>query len=132
MLSSITSRSPRTVLRLDGALCLAMGTVLIAMRAAIAGPTGLPTGFLLAAGVLLLPVGLFILAVAWPPGPPRSGVAIVVIGNALWVQASIGVLAVGFVQPTLFGAVLILGQAVAVAVIAAVEALPLSQRQATF
>jgi hypothetical protein len=131
MLSSITSLSPRTVLRLDGALCLAMGAVLVALHAAIAGPTGLSTGFLLTAGVLLLPVGLFILAVALLPGPTRSGVAIVVIGNALWVLASIGVLVAGFVQPTLFGAVLILGQAVAVAVFAAVEALHLSRRQAT-
>lgn len=98
-----------------------MGLALIALRNLLAGPTGLPTGFLLVAGILLLPVGLFILAVAMPRHPPRAAVTIVVLGNILWVAASVGVLAFEMVEPTGLGTALILAQAVGVAAIAAVE-----------
>ena len=122
--------SPRTVLRLDGVLCLVMGGALLALQSVLAAPLGLPPGFLAGAGVLLLLVGLFIVAVSWPASPSRLGVAIVVIGNVLWVVASIGVILVGVVEPTSLGVALILAQAAAVAVIAALEALPALPRQA--
>jgi len=125
MLSRIPVLKSRTVLRLDGILCLLMGAALVALRHVLAGPTGLPPGFLAAAGAALLPIGLFILAVGWPERPRRAGVAIVVAGNVLWVLASIGVLAFALVTPTLLGAVIIVAQAVVVAVVAFLEAAPL-------
>jgi hypothetical protein len=120
--------SPRTILRLDGVVCFAMGSALIGFSSMIAEPTGLSLGFLLVAGLLLLPSGLVILAVSWPLHPPRLGVAVVVLGNLLWVVASFGVLFFGIVQPTPLGVGLIVGQAVAVLAIAALEARPLSAR----
>lgn len=120
----------RTVLRLDGLVCLAMGGALVALADSLAGPTGLTPTFLTLAGALLLPVGLFILAVAWPAEPPRAGVALVVAGNALWVVASIGVVVTAVVNPTPLGTMLILGQAAAVAVIAVLEAAPLATPRA--
>jgi len=120
--------SPRTILRLDGVVCFAMGSALIAFSSMLAEPTGLSLGFLLVAGLLLLPSGLVILAVSWPLHPPRLGVAVVVLGNLLWVVASFGVLFFGIVQPTPLGVGLIVGQAVAVLAIAALEARPLSAR----
>ncbi len=116
--------SPRTILRLDGVVCFAMGSALIAFSSMLAEPTGLSLGFLLVAGLLLLPSGLVILAVSWPLHPPRLGVAVVVLGNLLWVVASFGVLFFGIVQPTPLGVGLIVGQAVAVLAIAALEARP--------
>ncbi len=118
--------SPRTILRLDGVVCFAMGSALIGFSSMLAEPTGLSLGFLLVAGLLLLPSGLVILAVSWPLHPPRLGVAVVVLGNLLWVVASFGVLFFGIVQPTPLGVGLIVGQAVAVLAIAALEARPLS------
>ncbi|MCZ8312261.1 MAG: hypothetical protein O9320_15555 [Magnetospirillum sp.] len=120
--------SPRTILRLDGVVCFAMGSALIGFSSMLAEPTGLSLGFLLVAGLLLLPSGLVILAVSWPLHPPRLGVAVVVLGNLLWVVASFGVLFLGIVQPTRLGVGLIVGQAVAVLAIAALEARPLSAR----
>lgn len=120
--------SPRTILRLDGVVCFAMGSALIGFSSMLAEPTGLSLGFLLVAGLLLLPSGLVILAVSWPLHPPRLGVAVVVLGNSLWVVASFGVLFFGIVQPTPLGVGLIVGQAVAVLAIAALEARPLSAR----
>jgi hypothetical protein len=120
--------SPRTILRLDGVVCFAMGSALIGFSSMLAEPTGLSLGFLLVAGLLLLPSGLVILAVSWPLHPPRLGVAVVVLGNLLWVVASFGVLFFGIVQPTPLGVGLIVGQAVAVLAIAALEARPLSAR----
>jgi len=71
--------SPRTILRLDGVVCFAMGSALIGFSSMLAEPTGLSLGFLLVAGLLLLPSGLVNRAVSWPLHPPRLGVAVVVL-----------------------------------------------------
>lgn len=128
MYPSIAALSPRMVLRFDGILCLVMGGALIALRDLLSTPTGLPPGFLAGAGALLLPVGLFILAVSWPARPHRAGVAIVVAGNALWVVASLGVLLTSVISPTALGFVVIIGQAGLVTAIAALEALPFASQ----
>lgn len=121
MPNTIAGLSLRAVLRFDAALCIVMGLALIALRNVLAGPTALPTGFLMGAGALLLPVGAFILAVAAPGNPPRAGVVAVVLGNVLWIAASIAVLALGLVPSNAFGTTLILLQAAGVAAIAFVE-----------
>lgn len=121
MSRTLAGLSLKTVLRFDGALCLLMGIALIALRNTISGATGLSAAFLAWAGALLLPVGLFILAVAAPTPPPRHGVGLVVIGNALWVLASIVVVLI--IEPTGLGIALIFVQAVGVTMIAAVELL---------
>ncbi|NJN35877.1 MAG: hypothetical protein HC794_01060 [Nitrospiraceae bacterium] len=113
--------SLKTVLRFDGALCLLMGIALIALRNMISGPTGLSAAFLTWAGILLLPVGLFILVVAAATPPARFGVGLIVVGNALWVLASL--VAVGLIGPTGLGTAFVLVQAVGVAIIADVELL---------
>jgi hypothetical protein len=114
--------STRTVLVADGALCLAMGAGLIALRTVLAAPTGLDAGFLAGAGLLLLPVGAFILAVASGWFPARLGLAAIVVGNVGWAAASVILPLTGLIAPTALGLALVLGQAAAVAVIAAVEA----------
>ena len=114
----------RTVLRLDGLLCLGMGAGLVVLRHPLAGFSGLSPTFLAIAGGLLIPVGLFILAVASFRTPPRAGVMVVVVGNVLWVVASMAVLVAGIVSPTALGAALILVQALVVAGLAALEAAP--------
>ena len=119
----VSNVSLKEVLRFDGVLCLVMAAALIALRNVISGPTGLPAGFLAVAGMLLLPIGLYILAVASAAAPSRLGTGTVVIGNVLWVLASLAVIAGGFVEPATLGVVLILVQAAGVAAIAAAEAL---------
>lgn len=112
----------RTVLLFDGVLCLVMGGGLIALRSVLAEPTGLDATFLAGAGALLLPVGVFILAVAGGILPARFGLAMIVAGNLAWAAASIILPVAGVIAPTGLGLALILLQALAVAVIAALEA----------
>lgn len=112
----------RTILVADGALCLAMGAGLIALRALLAEPTGLAPGFLAGAGGLLLPVGVFILAVAAGWVPFRFGLAVIVAGNLAWAAASVVLPIAGLIAPTSLGLALILGKAAAVAALAVLEA----------
>jgi uncharacterized protein YjeT (DUF2065 family) len=105
----------------DGLACLGMGAGLAGLAPALASLTELAPSFLRGAGLLLLPIGAFILWLATRREVPAWGVAATVAGNAAWVAASLGLLAVGLVQPNGLGTALILGQAAAVAVIAALE-----------
>lgn len=79
----------RTILKLDAASCLAMGATLVPGAAALAGPLGMPRELLLAAGAMLIPLGLFI---GWP-GTRHSGPAalvwLVIVGNVGWTAASL-------------------------------------------
>jgi hypothetical protein len=111
----------RSILRLDGVACLAMGVGMAALAPTLGAFTGLPPGFLLGAGVVLLPTGTFILTVALRREIPAWSVAVIVVGNAAWVLASIALPLLGLVQPNAIGWVLLLGQAAAVAGLTALE-----------
>jgi hypothetical protein len=111
----------RSILRLDGIACLAMGVGLAALAPALGSFTGLAPGFLRWAGIALLPVGAFILAVASRREIPAWSVAAIVAGNAAWVLASVALPLLGLVQPNLMGWGLLLGQAAAVAGLTALE-----------
>jgi hypothetical protein len=111
----------RTTLALDGVACLAMGAGLATLSGFLGSHTDLSPTFLQAAGLLLLPIGAFILAVAMRREIPGWGVALIVAGNAGWVLASLILPLVGLIQPNILGLVLVIGQAVAVAVLAGLE-----------
>lgn len=108
------------LLAFDAATCLAMGAALLALAGPLAAPLGLPAGLLRGAGVVLLPCAA-LMAWAAMPGPRRRLLAgVVVAGNAAWVAASVAVSALFAL--TAAGEVLVLGQAAAVAALAALEA----------
>ena len=111
----------RSILRLDGVACLAMGVGMAALAPTLGAFTDLAPSVLLGAGVVLLPTGTFILAVAQRREIPAKGVALIVLGNAAWVLASIALPLLGLVQPNAIGWVLLLGQAAAVAGLTALE-----------
>lgn len=71
---------------------------------------------------MLLPVGVFILAVATGHIPVRFGLPVIVAGNVAWAAASVILPASGVIAPTGLGLAFVLLQAMAVAAIAAVEA----------
>lgn len=123
--------STRSILVADGALCLAMGVGLIALRGLLAEPTGLAPGFLAGAGALLVPVGAFILAVVAGWVPFRFGLAVIVAGNVAWAIASVILPLTGVIAPAPLGLALVLLQAAAVAVIAALEARGLRSEAST-
>lgn len=118
----------KPVLMLDAASCLGLGLLLSAFSGPIAGLTALPAPLLLWAGLLLLPVAALIGWAATRPVPPAPLLALIVAGNAGWIAASLLVLAL--VPANGLGVALVLGQALAVAVLTLAEAAYLSRRRA--
>jgi hypothetical protein len=113
--------SLRAILALDALACLGMGAGLAALAPALAGLTDLPSAFVRAAGLALLPVGAFILWAASRRDVPAWAVALIVAGNAAWVVLSVALPLAGLVRPNALGLALLLGQAAAVAALAALE-----------
>jgi uncharacterized membrane protein len=120
----------RRVLLADALASLGSAALLIAAPGPLAWLTGLPKPLLLETGLVLVPFVLLLLAVAAPRATSRAGVRAIVAINGLWVIGSAAVLAAN--APTALGYVLVIVQAVAVAVLAALQAAGLKrQSQAT-
>ena len=120
----------RRVLLADALASLGSAALLIAAPGPLAWLTGLPKPLLLETGLVLVPFVLLLLAVAAPRATSRAGVRAIVAINGLWVIGSAAVLAAN--APTALGYVLVIVQAVAVAVLAALQACGLQrQSQAT-
>ena len=106
------------VLWLDAMTCAAMGAVLIGASSWLAELTDIPHGLLFWAGVVLVPIALFMAVIGLRP--VALGVWLVIIGNVVWVAAS-GASLIGFIEPNPFGVGFILAQALAVAGLAWLE-----------
>lgn len=101
----------RWLLGLDAATCLAMGVLLIAATTPLATLLALPPTLLSGAGIVLLASAAGIACAAALPRPPL--VWLVIVGNAAWVLASVGVLLA--LEPNAAGTAFVLVQAAAVA-----------------
>jgi hypothetical protein len=112
---------------LDAAMSGASGLVLAAGAPWLDGLLGAPTA-------LLVPLGLFLAAYAGGlvlvarRGAPTPAVLAIVVGNALWVVASVAVVIADWLTLTTTGTVLALAQAAAVALVADLQALGLRRR----
>jgi len=119
--SSVLS-SPRflpLVLRFDALTCVAMGLSLSVFADPLAGLLGLPTQLLLACGLALFPCAALMVLAARSPQPPAALVWLVILGNAAWV---VGSLYLWFQWPlTGLGQIFVMGQALAVLVLAELE-----------
>jgi len=111
----------RKVLLLDAVTCVAAGLLMLVGGEALSEPLGLSARLLQIAGVSLLPFAAYLVYVARRAVLPRSQVWIIVAANALWVLDSALILATGWVQPTLLGYAFVIGQALAVLVLAQLE-----------
>jgi hypothetical protein len=121
----------RTVLLVDAATCVAMGAVLTAATGLVATLTAIPSALLFYAGLALFPIAAFMVAVAMPATTWRPGVWLVIIGNVLWVVASLWLMVSGWITPNALGYVFITAQALAVALLAALEYLALRRASIT-
>ncbi|GLZ88687.1 hypothetical protein Pres01_47380 [Metapseudomonas resinovorans] len=111
----------RRALQADALASGAMGLLLALAAGPLEELLGLPRSLLLGAGIGLLP---FALALGWLANRAtarRGWIWAVLAINAVWVIDSLSLLAVGWVEPTLLGKVFVIGQAVAVAVLAELE-----------
>lgn len=104
----------RRTLGLDAATCAAMGVALTVGSAPLAQLTGLPTGLLVGAGLILLPIAGLMAWMARRLAVPSPLVWLVIGGNAGWAAVSLLLLASGWVEPTLVGQGFVIAQALGV------------------
>ena len=114
-MSIATTASLRRLLHLDAATSGATGALLAAAAPALAPPLGLPVPLLREAGIALLPFAALLVWIARAPRPARGAAWAVVAANALWVVASVALLASGAVSPTALGETFVLAQGAVVA-----------------
>ena len=109
----------RRVLFVDAATCVATGLFLALLAVPLAPVLGLDANLLLYAGLALLPIAAFIAWVATRERISPAGVWLVIIGNGLWVLASLALLFA--VSPTPLGYAFVIAQALVVAALAEFE-----------
>lgn len=118
----------KRVLLLDAASCLATGLLLIVGASWLTDLFAIDRTALLAAGIILVPSGLFMGWVANRMAPIAPLVGLIVIGNILWVAESFLFLGQN-PAATAIGKAFVIVQAVAVAGLALLEAIGLLRLQ---
>jgi hypothetical protein len=113
----------RTALLVDAIVSAVTGLLLAAGASLLSNMLGLPREFLIAAGLPLLPFAAFVAWVGTRTVTARTAIYFVVWVNALWVAASIGVVAARVFEPTVLGVGFVLAQAAAVGAFAAFQLL---------
>jgi hypothetical protein len=107
----------RLALRLDAAASGALGVVSLGAASAVSDLLGPGTGVLRAIGAFLVVYAAGLVALAGLRSIPRPAVWTVVVGNLAWAVGT-GVLAFAVHELTTLGTVVVLAQALAVAVFA--------------
>lgn len=122
----------RTVLKIDGASCLAMAAIVLPMAGMLSQAFGIQASALSAAAASLIPIGLFVFWLGTRAEAPPALVAMVIAGNVGWAAASFA--AAGSVPAiTLLGQTVVAAQGIAVLALAIAEWVGLrSSRQASW
>ena len=121
MPSNSTFSFLRRVLAFDAVSSGALGLGALLFAPTLAGLLGLPVDLLREAGIVLLPFAAFVGFLASRQEPSRIGVWIVIALNALWVIDSVLLLFANGVEPNALGYAFIIGQAIAVGVLAELQ-----------
>jgi hypothetical protein len=119
----------RRILAFDSLSCAALGLLTAFGAASLAPLFGLPEPLVRTAGLLLLPLAVFIFWLATRPAPPRALVWTVILGNVGWTAESVVVL--GQHQASALGTAFVAAQAAAVLGLAALEYVGLRKADAT-
>jgi len=115
----------RKALLADALLSGATAILLLVGARPLESLLAIPAGFLFRAGLVLAAFVAFVLVLSRCKAAPRILLLDVVLINALWVLASVAVLAAGVLTPNTLGTLFVLVQAFAVAVFATVQTLAL-------
>jgi len=113
--------SLQTILGLDAATCAAMGMLLVLASGPIAGLTAIPGSLLFIAGLLLLPIAVFMAIFTQTATVPAWAVQVIVAGNVLWVLGGVILPISGLIAPNGLGWLFLLMQAIVVALFAGLE-----------
>jgi len=111
----------RKSLLLDAAASGATAALLIAAAGLLDGLLGLPVALMREAGLILVPFVGFVAWVGTREVVARGAVWSIIVANALWVAASIGLLVGGWVAPTVLGYAFVIAQAAVVALFAELQ-----------
>lgn len=114
-------RTLRRLLLIDATSCALMGAALVAAADPLASLTAIPSTLLFRAGLILLPIAAFMALLARQTPVPGWGVSLIVIGNLLWVFASLALPLSGSVSPNLLGWLFLLAQAAFVTLLTLLE-----------
>jgi hypothetical protein len=107
------------ILTLDALTCAAMGLLLLVASGPIAGLTAIPAALLFYAGAVLIPIAIYMAAVARIGTYNVLAVWLVIIGNIGWIAASLALFA--FIAPNGLGTTFILAQSAVVGLLAWLE-----------
>jgi hypothetical protein len=110
----------RTVLKLDAASCLGMGTLVLLTADAVMGPFGIDSDLLAAAAAPLIPIGLFIMWLGTRSEAAPGLVWLVIAGNVGWTAASL-ITASSLAGITPIGMAMVSAQGLVVLVLAVAE-----------
>lgn len=105
----------RNALLLDAAGSAAVGIALVAAPSRLADLFALPQTLLLVVGILIFGWVALLIAAARRPMLPATLAWTFVLGNAVYVASSFGILLLGLVQPNMLGILFVAAQALAVA-----------------
>jgi len=120
-MAKINALTLKSLLVADALTCTAMGAAVLVASAPISALTQIPQTLLHWAGLSLLPIAAF-MAITAAFGPAsRWAVGLIIIGNVLWVTASLLLPIGGYISPNTIGWVFLIGQAVIVAIVAKLE-----------
>jgi hypothetical protein len=111
----------RRALLLDAGASGTMGLILAIAATSLQPVLGLPVLLMRTVGLFLIPFAALLAWIATRRVVSAGLVRVVVIGNALWVVASLLLLVIGAVSPTLLGTLFVLAQALAVTVFVYLE-----------
>ncbi len=116
----ILSAYLRTLFRVDAAICLGMAAIVIPAAGTLAAPLGIGPDLLTAAGISLIPIGLFILWLGFRREAPAALPYLIVAGNIGWGLSSF---LVAETTPgiTALGAAAVIGQGAFVVLLAFLE-----------
>lgn len=120
----------RRIMALDAATCAVAGAGCLGLTQLAAGQLGMSSGVVLGLGTFLLGWTGLAASLATRRRPNAGLVWLVVAGNLVWAFESWMILVLGWVQPTTFGAVVLVGQGLAVGLVAALQVLGLRLAQA--
>lgn len=108
----------RAALLIDAVVSADAGLLLIFGGSRLDPLLGLPSAFLVGAGLPLIPFAALVAWLGTRRTASRNAVRFVVASNAIWVAASIGLLVSRAFDPTLLGVGFVLAQTAAVAAFA--------------
>ena len=120
----------RRMLVIDAVTSGGFAIALIAAAEPLSDLLGLPVALLRWVGVAIMP---FVLMVGWAGlrgAAPAGIVRVIVIANAAWVVASVGLLLSGWVTPTALGTAFVVAQAILVGLYAELQFIGLRRSSA--